>query len=475
MPPGIYGNAARHLRPVAYGAFTMSTSIAPSTAVERAAARRPPAPHWLVPVALALPFLIAVAALRGLTVTLPMFHGSDELTYHVPTIMRFAGQLPFPDLSAYHASQTPLFHLLMAYAGKLVGFELWRLRLVEVLISYGVSLAVFALLHRRLRLGRWKALALTLLFVLSPYVYAASFRLMTDNLALLFSVIAVERFERFRETDRLEPFVVGCVSVACATLTRQSAAFLLCVAGVYAVLGGSGPRSWRRLGVRLGAVGLAAVPIGALFLTWHGLTPPGGDTSPCGFCPRGLAGPDSSSSDLSLNAAELTLAAAGLYGTVLFAPLLLRTAGARAVLRGGVRGPLLAAAACAILLAAFPENPAAHVGGVTHAAGVIWNVALRLPTVLGSSILFWALVPLGGAVLWARLRVAPRRWLVAVFLGCFLIASLAIRLPWQKYVDPFALLALLLTVRADEFEAPRELAGAALLAAGYVAYTLSFV
>jgi hypothetical protein len=100
---------------------------------------------------------------------------------------------------------------------------------------------------------------------------------------------------------------------------------------------------------------------------------------------------------------------------------------------------------------------------------------LRLPSVLGSSILFWALVPLGGAVLWARLRVAPRRWLVVVFLGCFLLGSLAIRLPWQKYVDPFALLALLLTVRGDEFRGPRELAGAALLVAGYLAYMLSFV
>ena len=66
---------------------------------------------------------------------------------------------------------------------------------------------------------------------------------------------------------------------------------------------------------------------------------------------------------------------------------------------------------------------------------------------LGSSLLYWALVPLSGAVLGWRLRVAPHRWPVAAFLGCFLVGALAIRYPWQKYVDPFALLALIATVR----------------------------
>ena len=63
-----------------------------------------------------------------------------------------------------------------------------------------------------------------------------SFRLITDNLALLFSVVAIERFERSRETARLGPFAVGCACVAAAMLTRQSTAFLLAVAGLYALV-----------------------------------------------------------------------------------------------------------------------------------------------------------------------------------------------------------------------------------------------
>jgi hypothetical protein len=107
--------------------------------------------RWLVPGLLAVPFLVMIVVLRGMTVTLPIFHGSDELVYQLPTIRQFARELPFPDLHAYPAAQTPLFHLLLAYAGKIIGYSLWALRLVEVALSYLLVLAVYALLRRRLR------------------------------------------------------------------------------------------------------------------------------------------------------------------------------------------------------------------------------------------------------------------------------------------------------------------------------------
>ena len=84
-------------------------------------------------------------------------------------------------------------------------------------------------------------------------------------------------------------------------------------------------------------------------------------------------------------------------------------------------------------------------------------------------------MPLAGAVIWIRLRVAPRPWLALIFGGCFLLSTLAVRYPWQKYVDPFALLALLVTVRPIEVARPRQLLGAAVLAVAFVAYALSFV
>jgi 4-amino-4-deoxy-L-arabinose transferase-like glycosyltransferase len=430
--------------------------------------------RWFAPTVLAIPFLVMIAVLRGMTATLPIFHGSDELVYHYPTILRFSRELPFPDLHSYHAAQTPLYHLLMAYIGKVIGYQLWRLRMVQVLISYGLALAVFGLLARRLRMDRLQALAMTLLFVISPYVFGQSFRLGTDNLALLFSILAIDRFERFRECDRLGPFLAGCALIAAATLTRQSAAFLVPVAGLYALRPGANLSASQRAAA-LGAVALSVVPVGLLFLNWHGLVPVGGDPGSCGLCAK-KGGSGLSLSGLEVHTMELTLASIGIYGTVLFAPEWIPSV--RALLSGEdraarikrvVRAPLIAALAGAVLLALFPARPG------NEAAGDVWKVAGHLPSIHGSSLLFWVLVPLACAVLWLRLERAERPWLVAVTAGCFLIAAVAIRYPWQKYVDPFALLILLFTLAPDELlRARRRLTGAAVLLVAFLAYTVDY-
>lgn len=442
----------------------MASTRVSATASPSTEARRRALPAWGVGVVLAAPFLVMIAILRGLTVALPIFHSSDEVVYHLPTILRFSRQLPFPDLGDYHAAQTPLFHLVMAYAGQVTGYELWRLRLLEALISYGLALAVYGLLRRRLRLEQPAALALTLLFVLSPYVFGTSFRVMTDNLAALFIVVAVERLMRFGETRSVGVFATGAAAVGAAMLTRQSAAFMV---GVALLFLWRGRLSGRRFLVALGSLVLACFPVGALFLAWHGLVPPGGDPSSCGLCSgHGGAG-------LVIATPELALATIGLDGAVLFAPELIargrdlrrgqrRRGGAR---RRIPRGPWLGALAGAVLLLVLPAHPG------SDAAGVIWGAARHLPTVLGSSLVFWALVPLAGAVLAWRVPQAPRPWAALAFAACFVIGALAIRYPWQKYVDPFALLVVLLTVRPGELRRPRALLGALVLALAFVAYT----
>jgi hypothetical protein len=355
--------------------------VAMSSATAPAGPPQQPSPNgwlnsrWLVPVALAVPFLVTVAALRGLTVTLPIFHSTDEGNYIYPTIRQFGRELPFPSLGHYVAAQTPLFPLLEAYVGKLIGYALWKMRAVEVAISYALALAVYVLLHRRLRLARLQALALAVLFVLSPYIFGTSFRAITDNLATLFIVLAIERFERFRETTRPAPFIAGCAAVAAAVLTRQSAAFMIAVAGLYAL---AAHVSLPRRGALIVAVGLAVVPVGILFLSWHGLVPPGGDPSSCALCAPGRdAGATAGS--LVVQTPELALATIGLYGGVLFAPALLAAlpsasrTGVRALL-GELRGALVGALLGALLLLVFPASPG------EHSAGVLWNIAKRLPT-----------------------------------------------------------------------------------------------
>ena len=416
-------------------------------------------PRGAVAGVLALPFLIGIAALRGLTVALPIFHSDDEFNYHLPTIRLFARQLPTPDLVHYHAAQTPLFHLLMAVASKLVGLQPWRLRLLEAFISYGLALAVHRLLRRRLELPEPVALGCALLFALSPYVLGTSFRVITDNLATLFIVLALDRCRRFAEDERASTFALACLWVACAMLTRQSAAFMLAVTGWCAL---RVPVTVSRRARALALVAASVVPVAALFAAWGGIVPPNGDPRSCGLCSGGGGG-----AGLTVATPELALATLGLYGAILFAAPLAAAARRSSLRRalGGSVAPLLAGAvAGALLLLVFPDRPG------TDAAGLVATGARHVPAVLGSSLALWVLIPAAGAIAAWRVRVAPHREIVAVFALAFLVGALAIRYPWQKYVDPFVLLALVMSARPAELADRRAWAGALVLAIGFVVY-----
>lgn len=414
-------------------------------------------PGWVPAAVLALPFALMVGATRGLTLALPIFHGSDERVYHLPTILRFGAQLPFPDLSHYAAAQAPLFHLLLAVWGKLVGYEPWRLRVLVVLISYGAALALYRLLIGARGLTPTLALVLALLYALSPYVFGVSFRVVTDNLAMLLILLALERLERFRIGGGRpgSAFALACLWISGALLTRQSAAFMLGVGLIYLVWA-----SPQRRPAGVGALVLAVAPLVALVAVWHGFVPPGSDPNSCGLC----AAKGRESTGLFTHAAGLTIAVAGLYGAVLFAPVRWARGHAGHFAR---RRVLPGAAAGAVFLLCFPMR----VTGFGD-AGYLWEISRHAPVVLGSSLLFWVLVPLGGAVLAARWSRPDAGWLSPIFLGCFLVASLATRLAFEKYVDAFALLALIFTVRPDELTGRREWIGPAFLLGGFVAYAV---
>ena len=421
------------------------------------------APRWLFPVLLALPFLIGIAVLKGLTVEIDTFHGSDARVYQLPTILQLSERL---DFSAYPSAQTPLYHLLTAGWGKLVGFDLWKLRLLNVAFSYGAALALLRLLRRATPLEPWQAFALTLLFTLSPYFFGASFTLLTDNLAILFALLAMERIDRFRSDASLWAFGFACLWIAGAVLTRQSFLWLLPLAAWF-LLRSPAPAARRLAGAALLALALA--PLAALVIDWGGLVPPTADPASCGLCTdRPGIGRDA----LTLRTVGFTVALLGAYAVFIFGPRVLR---GHRVLQG-VPGGAVAGAACAgiVLLAVSPLVYEPIVPGQAGDAGYLWKISDWLPVVLGSSLVFWLLVPLGCLTVILLVRRAGVESLPAVYLAAFLIAALPVRLVYQKYFDPFALLALALLARPPDLRTRADCAGIALLCAGFVAYAISF-
>ena len=409
--------------------------------------------RWLYPLLLALPFLAMVVALEGLTTELQTFHGTDARSYHLPTIRLFADGLPFPGLERYPAAQSPLFHLLFAAYGKVVGFEIWKLQALNVLISYLAVLALFHLLTARLDMGRAKACALTLLFALSPYFFGASFILLTDNLAILFALLAIIWFHRSAQEETMRLFALGCVAVALALLTRQAFVWLLPV-GLYFA-----PR--KVAGVAM--LGAAFAPLAALIVAWEGLVPKGSDPTSCALCPSAGESPD----ELHFRALGFTFAVFAVYAVGVLGPSLARRAGElRALLAPAGVGVALAVAV--VLLVLFPLDFSPPSPGVPGDAGYLWRVSEDVP------LLFWVLVPVGTVAAYVLGRRAGLRSLPVVFGLSFLAATLPVRLVYQKYFDPFALLAVLMLVRRGELERPSDWVGVAVLAAGFVAYAASF-
>jgi Dolichyl-phosphate-mannose-protein mannosyltransferase len=427
---------------------------------------------------LAVPFLIGIAVLQGLTVEIDTFHGSDARIYQLPTILQLSERL---DLSDYPSAQTPLYHLVTVAWGEVVGFELWKLRLLNVVISYGMALALLRLLRRATPLGGLPAFALTLAFVLSPYVFGASFTLLTDNLAILFGLIALERIHAYAREGSLAAFAVACAAIGAAVMTRQSFLWLVPVAAFFLVLP---PLRAERVAAGGAMLALALVPLAALVIEWNGLVPPSADPASCGLCTdRPGVGPD----ELSLRTVAFTVALLGMYAGLVLGPAqwrrlrspVTRTAAkalAAVRLRPRVPVALLAGAAAVgvalVLLEPLEYMPARP--GVQGDAGYLWRLSDELPTVLGSSLLFWLLVPLGAVAGALLVRRAGWTSLPSVYLGAFLLGTLPVNLVYQKYFDPFMLLAVALFARPPDFRRPRDYAGVAVVCAGSVAYALSF-
>ena len=223
----------------------------------------------------------------------------------------------------------------------------------------------------------------------------------------------------------MRPFALGCLFTALALLTRQSFVWLLPI-GLFLA-----PRKLP------GAVLLAAsfAPLGALVVAWGGLVPKGSDPTSCGLCPG-------QGNNLLGRALGFTFAVFAVYAVAVVAGVL--------------------------LLVLFPLDFSPPSSGVPGDAGYLWRTSESVP------LLFWVLVPVGTLAAYELGRRAGPRSLAVVFGVSFLLSTLPVRLVYQKYFDPFALLAVLMFVRRDDLERRWQWVGVAAVAVAFAAYALSF-
>ena len=358
---------------------------------------------------------------------LRVFDQADEARFHLPTIERYAAELPAPDLREHGAAMGPLYHLALAFPARL-GANLELLRLLTLI---GATLGVLVAFEATgSRVGQAAVAAMAL----SPYYVGAAVRLSTDDVALAFVVAVLVALDRGR-------FALAAALAVLAVWTRQIHVWL-----VVPLLASAWP-DWRRMLAALAPVGAVLV----LVAIWGGLVPPG-------FQGHVAA--------LNLDVLVVVLAVAGLYAIFFGASLL------RAVrdLRPRVLDFVVMGLASAVLLAVHPVAYATDPG---RWGGAVLSLAGRFPDVLQTDLLLWGLVPLGTVAIVVSVRTALLQgrsaWAFAIpaFVVCNLVSDRA----YQKYYEPFLLVAMGVALgRRDE--SLRAWWGPAALAAGFLAIDL---
>jgi len=363
--------------------------------------------RW-APVALLAGFAGLCIPLLSRKVT--VFDDFDEKTFHLPTIQQFMAQLPTPDLVDYPSATTPLYHLVMAATGLVIGDELVGLRAANLLLSLGVlAVALWAMG------GRARSLPFVAALALSPYFVGPAVRLSTDNAALLGVFATVGLLVAKQE----RPLGTG-LAAAAAIMTRQIHAWVLGLLVLRAVQ--------RRARPNWVALVLCAVPLVAIIAAWGALTPPA-------FA-RGH------SSDLNVHTLIFAVSMFGMYG-----PFLVGWLGPAAWAH---RSRVAGAAALAALSLVFISMP--YTEDPLRWGGAVWQIAGRTPELLEVPLSFWVLFPAGAGVLAAIASSSHRGRFLVVVVALWLVANLASARAYQKYYDPMTLFILGMAVQPLEIK-----------------------
>lgn len=405
--------------------------------------------------------------------------GFDAINYHIPTIVRFASELPKPDLRDYLSATTPGFHLMMAVIHKmtgggailaffaaLFGAQLWLSSSARILP--GLAMYRNQLNERRgiatvrdIGFGTlFVALAITSPLLTCVYIFTSSAWILPDNAAWL-GVAIVLSVALAKPSGWLYWLVAGGVLLL-LVFARQvhlwAAGPIVMAAWMSAgIQSGVGVRlvesqeagwTWRDLfftqtdrRIKRAAIAMLCV-LPSFVLVWYfknlwgGLTPPTFQ----GQYPVDMNKPALLRLMNAPAAPAFVLGLFGVFGSFFVAwwgPAALRGIAAS---RG--RAILITGAVVGLAAALIPPTTRSMEEGRWSG---LWEIAAKLPTVGHTSLLIAACSTLGGVIVAAMMlgmRVNQAVVLLTSIAG-FAAAQMASFQLWQRYNEPFVLLVLI--------------------------------
>jgi hypothetical protein len=428
----------------------------------------------------------------------------DQDLFHLRVIRQFATELPSPDLSNYLSATTPGYHLVLSMFVRLLDPGESTLRFSGAVFSVWLVLALFGALVRHSRVTDGDSRpsifrrglvsgALVLPLLASSYVIQSAMYLLPDNAAwLLVLITMLLALGLTRAAVGVRALVPCSVILVLLVLTRQIHIWAAAPIWVGALVSAAGSlRATRRESRSAEEVAtpadeitfgdlLRAIPSRAVIMSiaatlpafavlgyfvwlWGGIAPP---LFRAATNPAAASGAADATAVTGISPATpvLILALIGIFGTF-YSVWFVRASIERAtgLLRkiDGLIETLKVAAIGAGVAGVIALVPPTVWSSPTR-KGALWEITrkfeggqslggVRLPRLVvadHTNLVMWALAVLGGAVLGVLWRAVDDRlrWVLATGLVAFSCAQSAQALSWQRYVEPFVLMWLVLCV-----------------------------
>ncbi len=367
----------------------------------------------------------------------------DQYDYHLKVIVKFARELPHPDLHDYYSATTPGYHLVLAAAARMISENPLFLQITASAFTLALLLVFGRAVGRagQSRGRTWiELIVLALPFATSTYVFTSGVWLLPENagwwLALLVALPCLCGRINVRSLAWCSALLVLLVLVRQSHLWVASfvcgAAWMSSTPMADASIAGALSRPAARVRPTLAALAacLPAAGILAVFVwMWHGLTPPS-------FHVQHLV-----QSPSHINWATLPFI---LSLVAVFSPFFLGWLWPGIVRLWRESRPAVVLIAFASLVwAILPETTflrEPRSGGLWAIVEKLDNAGLTIAH--HTSPLILLLAPIGAVLLaaWVTIIDDKRRWIVAASVGAFIAAQSLNANCWQRYHEPFLLM-----------------------------------